>query len=1192
MFSLFKNSIIKNAINDFDESFMNFDFKSILSPNYKNFNYDYGSVGSIFLNQADTSSLTNFDSTFIKNIYTAVYNNTPNSKLPTYQGNYPIYNLDSLYTSSDNNWGCFVIPILSSSGVFDSYRVVSIFNPWFILANDYCVAKDTLQGNPALLLSAGCNSGSFQTWLINTKNFSNCNTSFENSPTNLKIAFTGDDKWTTGRPDIISVTDSSGNNFCIAVFQPYSNRDQKISLTGYLVLDPQYENKLYKDNTDINTCDTTTGNITSYPNVIYQGSDAVPQSDADCTSFLNSQSICPYITLDTSMGLNITLPAFSGITDPQNCFNFIKPDSLNTFFRRGIVDTNCSFPDYSVVGKQSYYTLDQYLNSGNIDIPTMMNDPSNLIYADYNGGSPISTKLSSNNTLTINHSYNDWKNGTNTMSNSVSQNIGNTDTRTIRVGCNPDGNNGCKADTPTGGSGAYLKNDQLYAKGSDNYISLSNIDNNIESAWQLGNIRINGLKYNDNATIAFGTDPYSGGAGTSNQLYSLIDTSQVNGMFNSNDGSINNNTMFLTDTDTSTFPNSDQDWTKCGDGYQKVYTSRQTGRTDPYYFNVANVWKSPNSDTPFQAESKFSNYYNPKNINFCAPGTGADQTAGPQSYDNNSLFSQSSLNTDITKDFTQGDVLFKCLSCSEGDTLSGINGYGYCIPPPKNWWYQTKSVDETSNLEYYSANGPWVNYIPDTSSGPYKRIIYLLGPSGTSPGDGWKQVMKSNVPINTDNLYEAVNALSTNGNGNMPTDNIPTQGDKGIICPAPNQLDSTGSSIDRGFSFSNQFTKKGGSTGTDIVTQQDIKNSVPDNPCGWNISDACAEVGNGQGVMLKFLRDTAASGYDSPGETLLLQPNVYSCANNILNGGVNSSGFPGGLFYEDFYDPSCPAGGSDEACGTGPYHINNSSGKAFPFNNQQSIPGATQNIKVVIEDSGNFYIPDNISYTTATGQSYQSGPYGTFPDLTDIVSFISDGSVVCKNTDSPLWATGKLGSNNDYNNNLGYIPSCFNVGYPLVEHTKLGTDGQSYVPTTSADKNTYPNYTADDGIITITYKGQTAKIKNDISIIRDPTSTDNNQTSICFNGVKLSPNGIVKFVPKNVDSGSITPSGSVPQGALDNKMKGLSNPCYNPNYNMDGIIRMNLTNSQMYSANTLYLVISFNNNNMNINSGYYTLLTF
>jgi hypothetical protein len=30
----------------------------------------------------------------------------------------------------------------------------------------------------------------------------------------------------------------------------------------------------------------------------------------------------------------------------------------------------------------------------------------------------------------------------------------------------------------------------------------------------------------------------------------------------------------------------------------------------------------------------------------------------------------------------------------------------------------------------------------------------------------------------------------------------------------------------------------------------------------------------------------------------------------------------------------------------------------------------------------------------------------------------------------------------------------------------------------------------------------------------------------------------------------------------------------------------------MYSANTLYLVISFNNNNMNINSGYYTLLTF
>jgi hypothetical protein len=494
-------------------------------------------------------------------------------------------------------------------------------------------------------------------------------------------------------------------------------------------------------------------------------------------------------------------------------------------------------------------------------------------------------------------------------------------------------------------------------------------------------------------------------------------------------------------------------------------------------------------------------------------------------------------------------------------------------------------METTSNSISWSQGQMYEKYIPDKSQQTYKRIIYLLGPQADIPDTSWLQVKDKDNYLISNNLYDAINALSSPNIGNLPSDGGSSGEDNGIICPAPLQTDKEGNVILRSFSFSNQLTNKGGST-NDFVTQSDIINSVPDQMCkSFGLDSGCAEVG-GFGFP-RFLIDSASGNYNSPGNSTIQNSNVYTCSNNILNGGSTSSSFPGSLFYEDFYNSSCP-GATNQNCGTGPYSVNNSSGKSFPYLNQQSIPVATQNIMLVIQDQvdSKFYPPDSVEYTTTTGHNFNYTRNTYFPSLYDIPGFVSEPNVVCARTDIP-WATGILGSNTDYNNN--YIPSCFNVGYPLSEVAKLDLDGKSYIPTTIND-NMY-NVTADQGLIKITYGDNTAYIKNDLSIMRSNTDI-NNQSSSCFTkDFKLildDTGNPLKFQPQIINN--IITIGDSSDGMLNNKMKGVTSPCYNTSYN-DNVVRMNLSNYQMYSGNTLYLVISFNNGDMNIKSGYYTLLT-
>jgi len=1203
MFSLFKNSIIKSTLNEADESYMNIDFTKIITDKsqYKNFNLDDSfSKGSIFLSSSNLNEKILTDNTIINNIYSKVYG----SGGPTYQGNYPTYNnKDTIYTSSDTdkNWGCFTIPILSTDGSFDSYRVILVFNPWFILSDDSCVTQKLPQITPGNALGSGCSSGVFQKWLFNAGQLTGCISPFtisDNPQVNLKLAFSAEnEKLDLYTPDMFSVMDSKNNHYCIAAFQSISSSK---SLYGAFVLDAQYSNKKYINDSAINSC-SITDTLDSYPDLIYSGKIAPTTT---CISFLNTNSTCPYTTIDTNMIFNVTLPTFDGITSSQDCFNFRKPNSdpFKNYFRRGIYDTqskNCSFKSWNSAGNEPYYTLDQYLQSGNINIPDMLSKPESgtVIYAD-NG---TVTTLSKNNTLIINHNTQqgvDWKN-LNTMSNTSVQTIGNIDTRAIRVGCNPDGKNGCIPDTPSGPTQKYLNNDYLYAKGNDNnYYSLSSVEQNIQNAWQLGSTLINGLKINDTKTTNFGNSPFEQ-PGTGTGLYSLIDTSQVSGMFNNN-GTINNNTMFITDT--TQFPSnySEQDWTTNKDGsYQKVNTGTRItdSKSDPYYFNVSEKWGNPNN-VPFQAESKFSNYYNPvPGINYCAQ---VDTLADSPIYDSGSLFATSSLIEYGNTSFITNETLWRC-SCPSTDSYSGSDGKsGYCIPPKKYWWYKTETLDTTSNKDYFDqANSFYYNEMNDSVSSNYNRIIYLNGPSDTAPDPSWKQVMKNGSSVESSSLYEVVNYLSTPSNGNMPSDN-PNYGDKGIICPSPN----FGTTINRGSSFSNQLTSKTGSTDqNNILTYDTLNKYGPQTPTGGQ-----AEVGSislDKTSEIKFLIGTGANNYNSPGNSTIQSDNTYSCSNNIINpGSLLTSSFPGGFYYEDFYDNSCPASG--EWCGTGPYDINNSNkgGKAFPYWNQQSIPVGMQQIYVVIYDKGAnaFYSPDSIDYKNTFGKDISIKPEGTsFPILTDIPGFISEPTNICdpKNypqglgsgNNVPGWATGNMGSNDNYDSNIGYIPNCFLVGSPLAEMA-LNKDSRGYIPTDSND-NTYA-FNATEGIITITskYLGQApVKIKNDLSILRSDTdSTHANQIGSCFitgqSKVPISPfvTNLLTDPSINLQNGS-----QAPQGWNTKRMQGVKYPCYNTKYN-DGVIRINLSNFANASGTKMYLVIS-SDQDMNINDGKYTLIS-
>jgi hypothetical protein len=499
-----------------------------------------------------------------------------------------------------------------------------------------------------------------------------------------------------------------------------------------------------------------------------------------------------------------------------------------------------------------------------------------------------------------------------------------------------------------------------------------------------------------------------------------------------------------------------------------------------------------------------------------------------------------------------------------GPTPPGPTPPGPTPPgPQKKWYYKTEPLETTSNSNLWEGGPYKKDYVNDTTGIPYKRILHI---SENAIDSSWKEV--NGVTDPTD-FYSVVRTLSNGGNGNLPSDN-PSSGDNGILCPAPRLTDTVNGIQD--FTFANQFTTKGALSGTNMVTKDNVTNSVSSDICtNFEAQAGCSESG-------RFLMDSAANGYNSP------PPNpysdVYTCSNNIFNAGSMSSSFPGSLFYEDFYDSGCPVE-QDQECGIGPYHINNTSGKNFPFYNEQSIPVSTQNIILVIESSGYFVPPDTVEYVRTTGNTYHADGSGGFPSLYDIPGFISEPNVVCKNKDIP-WATGTLGSNDDYSN--GYISSCFNVGYPLAERATVAG-----VPTTTNDN---VPFNASQGIITITYKGKTARIKNDLSIVRN-NSDDSLQTSSCFvKGFRLTladDGNPVKFT-SNIISSLIKP-GDKSTGILNKKIKGIQSPCYNTTYTSDGVVRMNLTNYQIIKGNTLYLVISFDNASMNIKDGLFALIT-
>lgn len=1196
MNSLFETSSIQNPLNDASNAFMNINFKNIITDTsiYTNVNLDDSfSNGSIFLNNSNLNDKILKDNTLINNIYKKIYNNNP---LPTYQGgNYPVYNTDGVITPTNfnNNWGCFTIPILSNTGNFDTYRVISVFNPWFILSNDQCITQNLPQITPGTALASGSNSGSiFQNWLFNAGNLNNCNSVFNLNgiiPVNLKIAFSDENtKLNLSIPDMYSVQDSNGKYYCIAAFQPISSTR---TLYSTFVLDAQYSNKSYTDDTAVNSCLDN-----SYVNVIYQDV-GIATTQPSCVSFLNKNGTCPYTSLDIDMLFNITLPNFNGINTTQDCFNFIKPDQFTNYFGRGILYQNvCSFQDWTSAGNQSYYTLEQYLKKyGNIDIPNMLSNLSNgnLIYADNNGGNPILTNLSKNNVITINHNAQvDWRN-LNSMSANSSQNIGNIDKRVIRVGCNPKEYNTCKDDTPTGGSTNILPNDQLYAKGNgETYYSLSSVEQNIQNAWQLGASKLNGLNYNGNQ-INFGDSPFSE-TGTGNRLYSLIN--DPIGLFNA-DGTINNNEMFITDNTPFPASNQSEDWTQQGTGaYQKITSQRNTpSNSDPYYFNVAEKWGNPDNK-PFQAESKFSNYYNQSNLNFCSQ---VDITADSPIYSPDSLFSQSSLTEYGNTSFvTNGTTLWKC-SCPPQDTTSST---GYCIPPSKYWWYKTEILDTTSNSAYWNQTSSlYYNQMNDNVSQKYNRIIYLLGPQSTQPDPTWLQVKKGGVGLETPKLSEAVSVLSAGGNGNYPSDTSQF-GDKGIKCPSPSP--DTGSSLYN--SFSNQLTAKNGSTDpNNILTYQTLNNYA--SQYGQGVIEP-GDINLNTTNQTKFLLGTGANNYNSPGNTIIQTENVYTCSNHIINSASGrTSGFPGGFYYEDVYNYGGGCPGGYNVCGAGQYAINNESqgGKAFPYWNQQSLPVGMQQITVVIYDNGYFYRPDSIQYQDTFGNTQNLTPTGSNQlIINNITGVISEPTNICdpKQFQSglgpgynvPGWATGKMGSNADVTQD-GYIPSCFLVGSPIAEAAS-NTDSRGWIPTTSADT---ASFNAEESVITITsshLNTGSVKIKNDLSILRsDNDVNDNNQVGACFKSGTSPLPRLPGDLPLQFRSKFVDPSTNMGNGASafngwnSQKMYGVKSPCYNTGYN-DGVIRINLSNYANSSANNVYLVIS-TDPNFNINDGIYTLIS-
>jgi hypothetical protein len=88
------------------------------------------------------------------------------------------------------------------------------------------------------------------------------------------------------------VTDNNKNNYCIAVFQTQAISQDVVSLSGIFVIDTQYSNINYSDNSkSINDCSNNTpiGTITSFPNSIYAGGTA--PSTETCISFLNDKDI-------------------------------------------------------------------------------------------------------------------------------------------------------------------------------------------------------------------------------------------------------------------------------------------------------------------------------------------------------------------------------------------------------------------------------------------------------------------------------------------------------------------------------------------------------------------------------------------------------------------------------------------------------------------------------------------------------------------------------------------------------------------------------------------------------------------------------------------------------------------------------------------------------------------------------------
>ena len=492
---------------------------------------------------------------------------------------------------------------------------------------------------------------------------------------------------------------------------------------------------------------------------------------------------------------------------------------------------------------------------------------------------------------------------------------------------------------------------------------------------------------------------------------------------------------------------------------------------------------------------------------------------------------------------------YQCVQDPKGilDSCDNSN----CRPPNNGnyWWFKTQPLESTTNNTLFTGNYAELN---DSKADKYNRIVTLTGPSKTNPGTGWNQINASYGPIDTLSIYDVINALSTAGLNNVPSDYSSGNPDKGVICPQPKKTNRINS-------FSNQFTAKGGSDDK-LINYSTILNYISADDCkAAGLTPGCAESG-------RFFMDSGAITYDSPIDGLLSK-NVYTCSNHILNGGSRTSSFPGSLYYEDFYDSNGPVG-------VGMYDINGKN--PFPYTNQQSIPISTQNITLIIYDNltGTFNCPDSVSYMSTTGDLINYSGIGnkSFPVINDIIGFISEPNVVCKRPDVP-WSNGIMGANSDYSTDLKYIPSCFNVGYPLAEAAKKGNDGK-YIPTISGDQDF--NFTADQGIVTIKYKTNVLRIKNDLSIIRN-NSDDKLQTSSCFiKGLKLpfDNNGnVIKYHPVGIQK-PINVGDKPDPGILSNVIKGLNGPCYNPTYN-DSVIRMNLSNSSMTSGNNLYLVISF-----------------